>query len=116
MKKEAHPIDILAGRRLRARRIILGLSQEEIGGHVGISFQQIQKYERGINRMGASRLYQFAKLLDVSVGFFFNEGEVEYEETSSNRESLMLLRSYNSITDKKLRKKILSLILAIEER
>lgn len=69
----SHPVDIHAGARLRDRRKLLGISQEQLADTVGLTFQQIQKYERGANRMGASRLYQFADVLEVPVTYFFED-------------------------------------------
>jgi transcriptional regulator with XRE-family HTH domain len=123
-----HPVDIHVGKRLRSRRTILGMSQEDIGSAVGITFQQVQKYERGLNRMGSSRLYEFATLLSVSISYFFedfaegikhnanilDDGQFTFEhETLSNKEVMTLVRSYHAITDQKIRKKILSLVRAI---
>lgn len=68
-----HPVDVHVGARLRARRNAIDLSQEKLGDAVGITFQQIQKYERGSNRISASKLYEFASLLGVEVGFFFEQ-------------------------------------------
>src|SRR3954470_19795416 len=68
-----HPIDIHVGTRLRLRRTLLGLSQETLGEAVGITFQQLQKYERGANRISASRLFNLAQVLGVAVGFFFED-------------------------------------------
>lgn len=67
-----HPVDIHIGFRLRLRRVLLGMSQTDLGDRVGLTFQQVQKYERGANRISASRLYEFAKILDVPVSFFFD--------------------------------------------
>lgn len=71
MSKATHPVDIYIGRRLRLRRKYLGLSQDSLAKAVGISFQQLQKYERATNRIAAGRLYDFAKILGVSPGWFF---------------------------------------------
>lgn len=127
-----HLVDIHVGKRLRARRTILGLSQDEVGKAVGITFQQIQKYERGLNKIGSSRLYEFACLLGVGVAYFFEdfhndnsagqaEGNLSFAESkasfeyekSDNKEVLSLVRSYYSITDPQVRKKMLSLIKSI---
>lgn len=122
-----HPVDIHVGRRLRSRRTILGMSQEDIGDSVGITFQQVQKYERGLNRIGSSRLYEFATLLGVGVSYFFEEladgdkkenalsdGEFLFEhEKLNNKEVMSLVRSYYAIDDPKIRKKVLSLVKAI---
>src|SRR5471030_542671 len=70
-------IDIHVGSRVRLRRTLLGMSQEKLGNAVGLTFQQIQKYERGANRIGASRLFDMARVLDVQVQFFFDEMPVE---------------------------------------
>jgi transcriptional regulator with XRE-family HTH domain len=66
-----HPMDIHVGQRLRAARLLAGFSQGMLGKHVGLTFQQVQKYEKGVNRIGASRLQQFAQLLNVPPGYFF---------------------------------------------
>ncbi|MCE3232392.1 MAG: helix-turn-helix protein [Rickettsiaceae bacterium] len=123
---ESHPVDIHVGKRLRARRTILGMSQEEIGDAVGITFQQVQKYERGLNRIGSSRLYQFACLLGVGVAYFFEEFEEPQEQLSlseesstfehenfNNKEVLTLVRAYYAINDIHVRKKILSLVKSL---
>lgn len=131
-KGNRDPIDIYVGKRLRLRRSLIGVSQAQLGKAVGISFQQIQKYERGINRMGASRLYQFAGLLRVSVSYFFDDIETEQKTEEAlqnkvvplkaapkqmhNKETLQLVRAFHAISDKKQRNKVMSLIktMAIE--
>ena len=133
------PIDIHVGARLRLRRNLMGLSQEQLGATCGLTFQQIQKYERGINRMGASRLYQFAVVLRVPVSYFFEEipgslsgasdqsgmGENEQSglegmpsadtELLHRRETLELIRAYYRITDAKQRRKIFELIKSMSD-
>ncbi|MBS1018503.1 helix-turn-helix domain-containing protein [Gluconobacter cerinus] len=69
----AGPVDVHVGNRIRLRRTLMGLSQEKLGEALGLTFQQIQKYERGANRVGASRLYDLARVLDVPIGFFFDD-------------------------------------------
>lgn len=123
-----HPVDIHVGKKLRARRTILGMSQEDIGDSVGITFQQVQKYERGLNRIGSSRLYEFSCLLGVGVSYFFedldqssknkndslNDGEFVFEhEKFNNKELMSLVKAYQGISDVKVRKKVLSLVKAI---
>lgn len=81
-KKSPNPIDVHVGSRVRLRRMMLGMSQEKLGEHLGITFQQIQKYEKGTNRIGASRLQAIARVLSVPVAFFFEDapgsgGEIE---------------------------------------
>ena len=130
---EAHPVDIHVGKKLRSRRTILGLSQEEIGTAVGITFQQIQKYERGLNRIGSSRLYEFTRLLGVSVSYFFEDIEpttkalnggssalaeesTPFEhEVADNKEVLALVRAYYGISSPQVRKKMLSLIKSLSD-
>lgn len=128
------PVDIHVGQRLRQRRTLLGLSQEKLGEAVSLTFQQIQKYERGANRIGASRLFQLAQVLDVSVGYFFEDmpGEViktrgehaqgkpleeleflHSDDPLAKRETLELVRAYYKITDPKIRKRVFELTKSI---
>ena len=67
------PVDLHVGNRLRMRRTLLGLSQEKLGEAIGLTFQQVQKYERGLNRIGASRLWDISRILDVPISFFFED-------------------------------------------
>ncbi|MFC0509984.1 helix-turn-helix domain-containing protein [Asaia spathodeae] len=69
----AGPIDALVGARIRLRRTLLGISQEKLGAALGLTFQQVQKYERGANKVGASRLYEMSRVLNVPIGFFFDD-------------------------------------------
>lgn len=121
-----HPVDVHVGRRLRSRRTMLGMSQEDLGEAVGVTFQQIQKYERGLNRIGCSRLYQFSRALGVAVSYFFEdfqdgnlplpiteEPSVFEQDKLSNKEILALVRAYYDINDATIRKKILALVKAI---
>ena len=75
-KKAPNPIDVHVGSRVRLRRMMLGMSQEKLGESLGITFQQIQKYEKGTNRIGASRLQHIATILKVPVAFFFEDGSI----------------------------------------
>jgi len=117
-KGEIDPVDAHVGARLRMRRALVGMSQEQLGATVGISFQQVQKYERGMNRMGASRLYQFARALRIPVSYFFDglDGHESQklaateEDKIYSRETLTLVRAYYAVSDKKQREKIMSLI------
>ena len=70
-EKSPNPVDIHVGSRVRLRRLLLSMSQEKLGDELGVTFQQVQKYERGANRIGASRLYRVAEVLQVPIGFFF---------------------------------------------
>ena len=73
---EPNPIDVYIGQRIRVRRQLLGLSQEALAKKIGITFQQVQKYERGMNRVGASRLWDIGKVLEVPVGFFYEDMDI----------------------------------------
>jgi transcriptional regulator with XRE-family HTH domain len=125
-----HPVDVHVGARVRLRRTTLGFSQEKLGDAIGLTFQQVQKYERGTNRIGASRLFELSKVLDVPVGFFFEEidpGALEGSATGlseppappynieggSNRELLELVRIFQRISDATLRRRLFDLVKAI---
>ena len=129
-KKSPNPIDIHVGSRVRLRRMMLGMSQEKLGEHLGITFQQIQKYEKGTNRIGASRLQAIARVLSVPPAFFFedapgvtpvagNQGFDEPQAASyvvdflSSSEGLTLNKSFVRIKDAKVRKKIVDLVRSI---
>ena len=71
--KKPNPVDTHVGSRVRLRRMLLGMSQERLGESMGLTFQQVQKYEKGVNRIGASRLFQISRILDVPIQFFFEE-------------------------------------------
>jgi transcriptional regulator with XRE-family HTH domain len=73
MAASPNPIDVHVGKRLRLRRTLLGMSQERLGESLGLTFQQVQKYERGANRIGSSRLFELGQILDVPVSFFFDD-------------------------------------------
>ena len=73
MATKPNPIDIHVGKRLRLRRTLLGMSQERLGELLGLTFQQVQKYERGVNRIGSSRLFELGQILDVPIAFFFDD-------------------------------------------
>ena len=130
----SNPVDIHVGSRLRLRRTLQGMSQETLGDSVGLTFQQIQKYERGANRIGASRLFEFSGILSVPISFFFDDMDAElkthegrtkaalrgddYEpDQLARRETLELVRAYYKISDPKVRKRIFELTktLAKEE-
>jgi transcriptional regulator with XRE-family HTH domain len=127
-KKKPNPIDIHVGSRIRLRRTMLGMSQEKLGESLGITFQQIQKYEKGTNRVGASRLQNISGILNVPVSFFFEDAPGENtsasglaEASSSNyvvdflssSEGLQLNRAFVKITDPKVRRKLVDLVKAL---
>ncbi|WP_108681918.1 helix-turn-helix domain-containing protein [Methyloceanibacter sp. wino2] len=130
--KKPNPIDAHVGSRVRLRRMLLGMSQERLGDSMGLTFQQVQKYEKGANRIGASRLYHISKILGVPVGFFFEEapnieenaatpGMAEPESEAfildflNTREGLELNRAFTKIPDPKVRKSIVDLVRALIE-
>lgn len=109
-----HPVDIHVGKRVRHRRWLIGMTQQQLAEKVGIKFQQIQKYETGANRVSASRLWDIADAMDVQVSFFF-EGLEDAEKLSSDekmvpadlmgdKEALDLIRSYYSIPENQRRR------------
>lgn len=129
-----NPIDIHVGGRVRLRRTLLGLSQEKLGEMIGLTFQQVQKYERGTNRIGASRLYDLSRVLDVPIQFFYDDMDSETAEQSprlragledsqpeafskddpmSRRETLELIRAYYRIKDPTVRERIFDLCRAM---
>lgn len=137
------PIDVHVGSRIRLRRTLLGMSQEHLGDALGITFQQVQKYERGVNRVGASRLFDMSRILDVPIAYFFedlssdlsetelsgprghNYGFSEVQEPFSigsepslgdqmrNRETMELVRAYYRITDPAMRKRMFDLVKSL---
>lgn len=108
------PVDAHVGSRVRLRRTLLGLSQEGLGEAVGLTFQQIQKYERGANRIGASRLYQFSRALNVPISFFFEEMPRNVEATGGRRVALPEDTSQSEgRDDMMLRRETLELVRAI---
>jgi len=127
------PIDVHVGSRIRLRRTLLGMSQERLGEALGLTFQQVQKYERGVNRVGASRLFDLSRVLDVPISFFFDDmpdslaanfgglpsrrsaggsdqSDSFADDTLSRRETLELVRAYYRITDPSIRKRVFDLI------
>lgn len=126
-KKIPNPIDRHVGSRVRMRRLLVGLSQEKLGEALGITFQQIQKYEKGANRIGASRLQQTAKILGVPVEFFFEGapagdavagfGEMPQPSFVSDfmatSEGVQLTKAFVRIADPQVRRRIIDLVEAI---
>jgi len=128
--KAPNPIDKYVGSRVRMRRIMLGMSQEKLGEALGLTFQQIQKYEKGTNRVGASRIQQISEILQVPVSFLFEGGPTSIsgngfsEGTSptyvsdflATSEGLALTRAFTRIADSKLRRSIVDLVEQIATR
>jgi transcriptional regulator with XRE-family HTH domain len=129
--KAPNPVDKYVGSRVRMRRIMLGMSQEKLGDALGLTFQQIQKYEKGTNRVGASRIQQISEILQVPVSFLFEGGPSttaiaagESEAISptyvadflATSEGLALTRAFMRITDAKLRRSIVDLVERIADQ
>lgn len=127
-KKQPNPIDIHVGSRVRLRRMMLGMSQEKLGESLGITFQQIQKYEKGTNRIGASRLQHIATVLSVPVSFFFEDAPGTPTEAAgfaesrpahyvvdflSSSEGIQLNKAFVRIKDTKLRRRVIDLVKAM---
>ncbi|BDG73489.1 helix-turn-helix domain-containing protein [Roseomonas fluvialis] len=120
----SHPVDIHVGARVRLRRQLLGLNQKELAAMLGLSFQQVQKFERGKDRIAASRLYEIANALNVPISFFFDAipAEDAGQATSADdlpaapagderlKEALNLMRAYRNVSDPALRKRLLDLV------
>ena len=138
-ESRASPIDTHVGARIRLRRTLMGMSQERLGEALGLTFQQVQKYERGVNRVGASRLFDLSRVLDVPISFFFDDmpeplsalhgshqstraagGFAEAQDAfpgaddnMNRRETLELVRAYYRIPDPAQRKRVFDLIKSI---
>ena len=115
---EPREADVHVGRRLRQRRTILGMSQEKLGDAIGLTFQQIQKYERGANRIGASRLLDVATALQVPVGYFFegigtDQPDNGKDDPMNRRETLEMVRAYWRISDPHVRASVYAHIKAL---
>ena len=129
MTANPNPVDIHVGSRVRLRRTLLGMSQEKLGNALSLTYQQVQKYERGTNRIGSSRLFLLSKILDVPVSFFFDDMAAEVtsgqrgfaeaaqanfdQDDLAKRETLELVRAYYKITDPAVRKRLFDLVKAI---
>jgi transcriptional regulator with XRE-family HTH domain len=133
MQKVPNPIDRHVGSRVRMRRVLLSMSQEKLGEALGLTFQQVQKYEKGTNRIGASRLQQISKILNVPVAFFFegaplDSGEVApagFEDTTqsvyisdflSSPEGVQIVRAFMRVRDPKIRRRIVELVEALADQ
>lgn len=134
--RKPNPMDTHVGSRVRLRRMVVGMSQEKLGEKMGLTFQQIQKYEKGTNRIGASRLFQLSQILDVPVQFFFEDAPVQavnlrgvpmapgFAESKTeaflldflnSRDGLELNRAFVKITDPKVRKRVVDLVRALSD-
>jgi transcriptional regulator with XRE-family HTH domain len=130
--RKPHHIDVHVGSRVRLRRMFIGMSQERLGEQMRLTFQQIQKYEKGTNRIGASRLFQLAEVLNVPVGFFFEgletpaqgseaagfaepKSETYVMDFLDSREGVELNRAFVRIKDPKVRKSIVDMVRAMAD-
>lgn len=130
--RRPNPIDVHVGTRVRFRRMLLGMSQEKLGEMLGLTFQQVQKYEKGINRIGASRLFELANVLGVNVQFFYDEAPELIGQTAvqgfseegatdyvggflKSREGIELNRAFARIADPKVRRSIVDLVRSIAD-
>ena len=127
--KMPNPIDVHVGSRLRMRRMLVGMSQEKLGESLDLTFQQIQKYEKGSNRISASRLFDMARILDVPVQFFFDDMACSYvanrgkDDKSSNTYAMIeflsspdaahLVRTFSEIQSPEVRRNVLDLVKSI---
>ncbi|WP_421706989.1 helix-turn-helix domain-containing protein [Algihabitans sp.] len=114
-----HPTDVHIGRRLREKRVALGMSQSALADKLGITFQQVQKYESGANRMGGSRLWDVANVLGVAVGYFFDglsssggKAQTQKDDLPLSRQTLELARAINAIPEGDVRDQVVKLVKA----
>ena len=130
LKKVPNPIDRHVGSRVRMRRVLSGVSQEKLGDALGLTFQQVQKYEKGSNRISASRLQQIAKMLDVPVSFFFegaptgdmptgafsdSASSAYVSDFMASSEGVQLMKAFIRIKDNKVRRRIIDLVESLGE-
>ena len=133
VKKNPNPIDVHVGNRVRMRRMLVGMSQEKLGDALGLTFQQVQKYEKGANRVSASRLYQMASTLGVPIQFFFDDMPLATQNANSDglaesdnagllmdflnsSEGFQLGRAFSTIEDASVRRKVLELVKALSTK
>ncbi|HWA03656.1 MAG TPA: helix-turn-helix transcriptional regulator [Rhizomicrobium sp.] len=128
-KKSANPVDAQVGSRVRLRRTLIGMSQERLGELLGLTFQQVQKYEKGVNRIGAGRLFDVARILGVPIDYFYEgvagqlagsrgfseNSEAPIMEFVSTGEGLQLTLAFMRIKDPKVRKRVLDLVRSLAE-
>jgi transcriptional regulator with XRE-family HTH domain len=120
--RRANPMDVHVGSRVRLRRMLLGMSQEKLGEHLGLTFQQVQKYEKGVNRIGCGRLFQIARILGVHVMDFFDGSDAGKPTVARNVRDLIsepqafhLVEAFSEIGDRKLRRSVVELVKKIAQ-
>ena len=128
-RKSPNPIDIYVGSRVRMRRMLVNMSQEKLGEQLGLTFQQVQKYEKGVNRVSAGRLFEIASVMGVAVNYFYDGAESQLEDDRQQRfaegnasdgprapvldaETLDLIAAFQKIEDDSLRKSLLNTVRA----
>lgn len=131
-EKRPHPIDVHVGGRVRLRRTMVGMSQDRLADSLGLTFQQIQKYEKGVNRIGASRVFEISRILGVPIQFFFDDYDIDtgrsygfaeagpddgaaMMELLNSPEGVQLCKHFASITDPKIRKRVLELVKSLSD-
>jgi transcriptional regulator with XRE-family HTH domain len=127
-KKQTNPIDAQVGNRVRLRRMLIGMSQERLGELLGLTFQQVQKYEKGVNRIGAGRLFEVSRILGVPIEYFYEGangqtpgGQVAQQNTPpimefvSSGEGLQLSLAFMRIKDPRVRKRMLELVKSLAD-
>jgi transcriptional regulator with XRE-family HTH domain len=127
-KKQANPVDAQVGNRVRLRRMLIGMSQEKLGDFLGLTFQQVQKYEKGVNRIGAGRLFNIARVLGVPITYFYEDttdeqatgfaeeaGAPPVMEFLGSPEGLQLSLAFMRIKDAKVRKRVVELVKSLAE-
>lgn len=131
-EKRPHPIDIHVGGRVRLRRTMLGMSQDKLAESLGLTFQQIQKYEKGVNRIGSSRVFEISRVLGVPIQFFFDDYDFDtgrsygFSEANADDgaammallntpEGVQLCKHFASIKDPKIRKRVLELVKSLSD-
>ena len=127
-KKNTNPVDAQVGSRVRLRRMLIGMSQERLGELLGLTFQQVQKYEKGLNRIGAGRLFDIARILGVPIDYFYegltgasnrgfseNDASPPIVEFMSSSEGLQLALAFMRIVDTKVRRHVLDLVKSLSD-
>lgn len=135
-RKQPNPIDIHVGSRLKQRRTLMGLTQEKLGDQLGVTFQQVQKYEKGTNRIGASRLQEISRILEVPVSYFFEDAKQAVDAPSQptaaygfaedasaafdvsrgpTSEGHALARAFSQIGDARIRRRVIDLVETLAE-
>lgn len=131
-EKRPHPIDVHVGGRVRLRRTMLGMSQDKLADALGLTFQQIQKYEKGVNRIGASRVFEISRILGVAIQFFYDDYDADtgrsygfaesgpddgaaMMELLNTPEGVQLCKHFSSISDPKIRKRVLELVKSLSD-